>query len=55
MFLRAMVRIFSFGERWNVPVNSVKWNSISISRNRNRQLNRDNFTNCYIIVFVVVG
>ena len=23
MFLRAMVRIFSFGERWNVPFNSA--------------------------------
>jgi hypothetical protein len=23
MFIRAMVRIFSFGERWNVPFNSV--------------------------------
>ena len=22
MFIRAMVRIFSFGERWNVPFNS---------------------------------
>jgi hypothetical protein len=23
MFIRAMVRIFSFGERWNVPFNSA--------------------------------
>ena len=23
MFFRAMVRIFSFGERWNVPFNSA--------------------------------
>ena len=23
MFLRAMVRIFSFGDRWNVPFNSA--------------------------------
>jgi hypothetical protein len=23
VFIRAMVRIFSFGERWNVPFNSV--------------------------------
>ena len=29
--------------------------SISISRDRNSQLNSDNFAKCYIIVFVVVG
>ena len=23
VFIRAMVRIFSFGERWNVPINSA--------------------------------
>ena len=23
--MSAMVRIFLFGERWNVPINSAKW------------------------------
>jgi hypothetical protein len=28
MFLRAMVKIFSFGERWNVPFNEATAESI---------------------------
>ena len=33
MFLRAMVRIFSFGERWNVGCRLVEWNHLSPHEN----------------------
>jgi hypothetical protein len=35
VFIRAMVRIFSFGERWNVPIQLgcrlVEWNILSFT------------------------
>jgi hypothetical protein len=39
VFIRAMVRIFSFGERWNVPFNSavgsVNGTSVHLSPHEN--------------------
>jgi hypothetical protein len=56
VFIRAMVRIFSFGERWNVPFNdktfNVLYNSIallgngifySISRDHKQPIKRSEF------------